>query len=493
MPGILSEILDTTGKRLQERLAMEKEFRVTQSQAIIDALHAVDENGVPKLSPEQQEQAWEELSNLNKAKGAKQILAKAREVFGMIGHGGQKRNSAMAERAKQQTMNGLEGGQGGNLVPAPQEAETDAMGEVNPSTTGATLPFTPPPPGGRLQPVQQVANAAAAQGPTPPPKRLSMPQIVAAGSPAAQDLAKSKAAANTAAGVASTKVGTDAEAAKTQHGYRLEEIEAGKKDVLDREIDTYTNADGFRVTKFMKPDGSMYETTGTQKVMPTGSQNGKNYQAKEIEDPKNPRVPLMAIFDPDTGQYLHPVTKVVLENVRPYVRPESSGLSEMRNIQKANGLRDDYNKESQSMKDREDIYGLIDGMRSEPQNGPNDIVLLYNFVKLNDPNAAREGELELVQRGASIPDTWKRYVGQFLTGNVLGPDQRVNLLKAADNLYKTGIRPRLQSINTRYSEMATRAEVDPRDVVRPTRQETDIIDGVTYYKHSDGKWYKTPE
>ena len=163
----------------------------------------------------------------------------------------------------------------------------------------------------------------------------------------------------------------------------------------------------------------------------------------------------------------------------PYIKPGDSGMQDMRLFQRANALRDDYNKESQSMRDREDIYDLIDTMRKEPAGGPSDIVLLYNFVKLNDPNAAREGELELVQRGASIPDTWKRYVGRFLQGNILAPEQRVKMIEAADKLYEGGIRPKLESINKRYEDSSKRNEVDFRDVIRPSRpaKSTDTQNG----------------
>jgi len=142
-------------------------------------------------------------------------------------------------------------------------------------------------------------------------------------------------------------------------------------------------------------------------------------------------------------------------------------------IRWANTLRDDYRQESQPMRDREDIYNLIDGMRDEKQGGPTDIVLVYNFVKLNDPNAAREGELELVQRGASIPDTWKRYVGRFMNGNVLGPNQRKEIIRVSDQLYKTGIKPTLDELNARYTDTAKRSSVDPRDVVRPSKGGTE--------------------
>jgi hypothetical protein len=83
-PGFLSTILDRTGARLKERLDMEKQFRDTQSQNIIQSIQAIDENGNPRLSPEQMEQAYDELTRLNSSKGAKDIIGKARQVFDMI-------------------------------------------------------------------------------------------------------------------------------------------------------------------------------------------------------------------------------------------------------------------------------------------------------------------------------------------------------------------------------------------------------------------------
>jgi len=96
-PGILSTILDTTGERLRERLKMDQDFRSMQTKSLVDAIHAIDENGNPKLSPEQMDQAWEEIASLNKSKTAKDVIAKARDIVGKIHGMGNKPNPALLQ------------------------------------------------------------------------------------------------------------------------------------------------------------------------------------------------------------------------------------------------------------------------------------------------------------------------------------------------------------------------------------------------------------
>lgn len=182
--GILSTILDTTGERLKERIAqsheMDKELRDTQTDALLKSIYAVDEQGNPKLSQPEIEDAWARIEQLHKHnKDAKNILAKAREITGQI-WGMVKPNPAMGQRAAQQTKDALGGGQGGGLVNAPMSEKTPI---------GGTSAMPPSLPAAQLSDGSN-ANIAAPPAPapqalpTPPPKR-SISQLSQVGSPAA--------------------------------------------------------------------------------------------------------------------------------------------------------------------------------------------------------------------------------------------------------------------------------------------------------------------
>lgn len=152
----------------------------------------------------------------------------------------------------------------------------------------------------------------------------------------------------------------------------------------------------------------------------------------------------------------------------PQAKPGDPALAEMRRFTLENALRDDYRAEITPYQGKLDAYNLLESIKDEPAGGPNDIVLIYNFVKMQDPNAVKEGEIQLVQQGASIPDTWRRYAGQYLNGNVLGPAQRAQLLTTAKTLYEKGLRPSLEEINKRYTDAAKRMQVN-EGFVRPLK------------------------
>lgn len=186
-------------------------------------------------------------------------------------------------------------------------------------------------------------------------------------------------------------------------------------------------------------------------------------------------VPPTIVTDKGIMQW-EPATKGYTKKVGD--RPKSAvntSLDDMRLFTKANGLRDDYFKEINPLQIRADSYDFIDSVRNDPQDSANDLVLIYNFVKLQDPNAVREGELELVQAGAAIPDRWLKYVSQFGVSNesgtatLLGPAQRKAMIATADRLNASVISPKMNAINERYEASARRMKVDPTDVVRPLR------------------------
>lgn len=78
-----------------------------------------------------------------------------------------------------------------------------------------------------------------------------------------------------------------------------------------------------------------------------------------------------------------------------------------------------------------------------PLNGIGDITALYSFIHNQDDTAAREGELQLAQRGASIIDKIQRIVGNVVDGRLLSDNQRQQI-RAQIEIMKGGIRDQHQ-------------------------------------------------
>ena len=98
--------------------------------------------------------------------------------------------------------------------------------------------------------------------------------------------------------------------------------------------------------------------------------------------------------------------------------------------------------------------------------GANQIVVLYNFIRLMDPNRVSEGELAIAQRAQTVPEAWKATVGRFIgSPNIFSPEGAARLRAAADAMGK-GIQKRVASISQRYKNIAESGGLNPENVVR---------------------------
>lgn len=321
MPNFASQILEQSRERIQKRMdeqmASDTDLRNTQTKMLLDSIFAQDENGNFKLDDVAADDAWAKIQALHKHNpGIKNVLMKAADVMKKI-KGVISPPSAMVDRAKGDVMSQL-GQPGTGTTPPfqPQQATTplapqDALAPriSNEATTNPMNQLLPP---SRRNPIEPQAQ---------PPARMSEVQLYRAGAkpnPIQVEKAKEERA---------YKRETEKEA--TQHKYRLEEIEAGKKDVMDKEIDTFTDADGYRVTTYQRPNGTTYEAKSTVKAKPDRVPGQGNVQDVEVEWKSGGRG--MAIFHPDpdspnVGKYTDPETgKDVTANVKGiYHQPAAS-------------------------------------------------------------------------------------------------------------------------------------------------------------------------
>ena len=68
---------------------------------------------------------------------------------------------------------------------------------------------------------------------------------------------------------------------------------------------------------------------------------------------------------------------------------------------------------------------------SEDDSGASDIVLLYNFIKLQDPNAVKEGEIALTERASGPLQRYADLFNKVQSGSILDPKVREDLIKQA--------------------------------------------------------------
>jgi hypothetical protein len=274
-PGILSTILDTTGQRVQERLdqsqKMDQEMRDTQTKALLQSIYATDEQGAPKLSDREAEEAWSRIEKLHgHNKAAKDIIAKAVDITSKIFHKGRNSNPAMAGRVQDQTAQALSGGGGGPLVQAPPAGDQSSVPGPG-SDEGAAAAYTgltPPPektssmptPG----PAAPAAAAPVAQAATPPPARTSTVAMMRAGAP--PNPIKTEIDKEGRADVTWTKHQA------ILHKDKLEEIAKTAAAHGDKKIAQYIGDDGMLHMVFQSTDSengiSTYETDSEGKVRP---------------------------------------------------------------------------------------------------------------------------------------------------------------------------------------------------------------------------------
>ncbi len=141
-----------------------------------------------------------------------------------------------------------------------------------------------------------------------------------------------------------------------------------------------------------------------------------------------------------------------------------------RKTEREGRIRDDYRaRVATSLMPKLEAYKTIQSIRPELEAnkdknlGGSDILLVYNFIKLNDPNAVREGELALAQTSQTVPDQWvntaKRYAG--ISGNLFGPQGRKTMLDAVDKSVERFLKPEIESINSDYRKIAEADKVNP--------------------------------
>ena len=100
----------------------------------------------------------------------------------------------------------------------------------------------------------------------------------------------------------------------------------------------------------------------------------------------------------------------------------------------------------------------LDGIDDQ---GAKDIVIMFSFMKLNDPaSVVREGEQLLLKTSSGYLDQLTELVDRFKGGAFLGNEQRLNIYNQAKGIMANSIEQLYDEYKI-YSDIATRSNLDP--------------------------------
>lgn len=130
------------------------------------------------------------------------------------------------------------------------------------------------------------------------------------------------------------------------------------------------------------------------------------------------------------------------------------------------GLRKEYTKESG---DFLKLRSAIKKINSTPATGAGDIAMVFNYMKILDPNSTvREGEFATAANAGGIPQSlWtslNKIIGDVKFGVILSPRARKDIKEAARTLFDTQLETQLQS-EREFSRIATESGINPSVVL----------------------------
>lgn len=107
-------------------------------------------------------------------------------------------------------------------------------------------------------------------------------------------------------------------------------------------------------------------------------------------------------------------------------------LAAQREYQRVQGLRDDY-ANNPTIKRAADYASAFQGIQAAAANNDpqSNLAMMYEAVKMRDPNAVREGELALQRSARSVPGWMYGYWEKASKGNVLTPTERAQIVEWA--------------------------------------------------------------
>ena len=123
-------------------------------------------------------------------------------------------------------------------------------------------------------------------------------------------------------------------------------------------------------------------------------------------------------------------------------------------------LRTEYDTKSKDFLTTKSAY---DAIVSSNNDRFGKLTTIYNYIKMNDPNAVREGEIALAQNTAGIPKALVTLFQRAQNG-ILSDSEFAGIKKQAYTMYKTKQADQLM-ISNQYSKLAQQYGVDPNGFI----------------------------
>jgi hypothetical protein len=182
--------------------------------------------------------------------------------------------------------------------------------------------------------------------------------------------------------------------------------------------------------------------------------------------------------DPRRAVYDRAIDKETRLPQGPSIRVDT-GLTRGQTFSNENTLRDEYTTQTAPFRTISDAYKKI---MSTADNGAGDMSLLYQYVKLLDPNSVvRESEFATAAASGSFGERVQGEVNRILSGQRMAPSLRQSFRNEATNIYNNQ-RNSSEQTAERYRGLAESYGLDPTRVVVETPDER-----YERWKRSQGK------
>lgn len=142
--------------------------------------------------------------------------------------------------------------------------------------------------------------------------------------------------------------------------------------------------------------------------------------------------------------------------------------NEKTQFERADKLRDEFGKVAIPFNDRQTAYMTMRELAANKE-GASDMTLILSIMKVYDPTSTvTAGEAATAQNAAGAPAWLRAQLNKLSGGGSLDDTARTQLVRAAETRFEQEM-DKFEKDLGRYQTMATRAKVDPRNVVEDFR------------------------
>jgi hypothetical protein len=147
---------------------------------------------------------------------------------------------------------------------------------------------------------------------------------------------------------------------------------------------------------------------------------------------------------------------------------EAMGETQKGATEQGNKLRGEFGKVAEPFIQRQTAYETMTDL-AQNKSGASDMALVLSIMKVYDPTSTvTGGEAATAQNAAGVPAAIAGYYNKIIGGGTLSEKARADLVRAAETRFEREMDTYSQTMD-RYGNLATRAKVDPADVVYDAR------------------------